>query len=914
MDMAERLDPLNPPKYCPTCKKNGVNSKVKKYKVQEGGENKRIIMCKNDQVSNEAMCIDYTSTLFLCFQCPWPFNVAKKEDATVNVDVVINAAGKKRKKEKVGGQQLLGDITNAETEEVAATLSPLQDKCKSPNNKKLKLNTSEGNGRLSSKIRDKEADIINYIQQQSVSLSAAPPAQQPEQQKVLDGVEAESDSEVFTAVPVAVRQPIRLPRHAANLLGSRSQQQKQVEKEAEQEEEEEEEGGEESDLECFASDTSLGGSDSELESLVSECSTMSAVSENSSSCGGGLVGGGEAGAGKRKRRGKKKKRKEKRKAHEGKCSKEQPRMSDLAVLAQPNRQEVQEREEVGKKETVVVVRSQEPEHALPPPTKVDLSSDISSDEYVQIPPPAPPPAPPARAVLLPAPTLDSRSASLPMSVSPTVSDMSVGCSRQSTRPAMSVSSAEPRSALSESDQEMPEPLANNPSGDTEQSSKMSNQSALAKESVYTPGLKLPAVSPPTPAPASPVAERAEVPAAEHVHVDEPAETGAAVSDMSLFSPPRERRPEPFKSPLTKTKSSPRPVSHPSNTDSAPDLSPKYLSLPNLLSPMPATPKSVYDDQDSGGQDGETGKDIRSNSAGKSKTLESVISSINKSYEDRWRRPSEKAAPALPDGPYPRRRGRKAAARRFGQETSSEEERDPAPAPAPAMRPPDTPPKRGRGRPPKNKPVVISSAGSSGEEGEVGRAGRAAAILEQVPNLSVGSKVVNIVSQTAPVPPTPPPVAKVIRLVNGKSLPRGVVPCAPPPGAKLVPTAPPSDAKLVPSPSPAPAPPAAKKSVFDVDETEDLLSRVQRNLEDQNAADAVLDVAVVPPDEKADMKELTAIKPVRTFSRKPKPDLAVTALPSLSNKAAANHRMFLNHLKLIRGISGLSVHCHWPGHV
>ena len=37
----------------------------------------------------------------------------------MNVDVVTSAAGKKRKKEKLGGQQLLGDITNAETEEVA---------------------------------------------------------------------------------------------------------------------------------------------------------------------------------------------------------------------------------------------------------------------------------------------------------------------------------------------------------------------------------------------------------------------------------------------------------------------------------------------------------------------------------------------------------------------------------------------------------------------------------------------------------------------------------------------------------------------------------------------------------------------------------------------------------------------------
>ena len=82
---------------------------------------------------------------------------------------------------------------------------------------------------------------------------------------------------------------------------------------------------EDSDLECCLSD--VDASDSELESLASECSTMSAVSENSSVGTGGDTEGGD-GVGKKKRRGEKKDR---RKAHDGKCSKDQHRMSDLSL-------------------------------------------------------------------------------------------------------------------------------------------------------------------------------------------------------------------------------------------------------------------------------------------------------------------------------------------------------------------------------------------------------------------------------------------------------------------------------------------------------------------------------------------------------------------------------------------------------
>ena len=92
------------------------------------------------------------------------------------------------------------------------------------------------------------------------------------------------------------------------------------------------------------------GSDSELESLVSECSSMSTISECST---GGkffippkkksfkknllnlfLIDG--KGAGKIKKRGKKKKRKDRRKQHNNTCSKEMNRGSDIAAVFVPS--------------------------------------------------------------------------------------------------------------------------------------------------------------------------------------------------------------------------------------------------------------------------------------------------------------------------------------------------------------------------------------------------------------------------------------------------------------------------------------------------------------------------------------------------------------------------------------------------
>ena len=41
IDIDLKLDPLNPPKFCPQCKRNGMNTRVKKYKVDPTKPNER---------------------------------------------------------------------------------------------------------------------------------------------------------------------------------------------------------------------------------------------------------------------------------------------------------------------------------------------------------------------------------------------------------------------------------------------------------------------------------------------------------------------------------------------------------------------------------------------------------------------------------------------------------------------------------------------------------------------------------------------------------------------------------------------------------------------------------------------------------------------------------------------------------
>ena len=60
------LNPLLPPKYCPQCVRVGLQSRVKKFKVDPASQD-LVIMCKNDK-------------------CPWPFSVKTLKEVTVQDD------------------------------------------------------------------------------------------------------------------------------------------------------------------------------------------------------------------------------------------------------------------------------------------------------------------------------------------------------------------------------------------------------------------------------------------------------------------------------------------------------------------------------------------------------------------------------------------------------------------------------------------------------------------------------------------------------------------------------------------------------------------------------------------------------------------------------------------------------------
>ena len=231
----------------------------------------------------------------LLFQCPWPLNANTVEEVKIKDDLNSSSAssttsGKKRKKEKCrpserdSSSTLLGDSLTENLDKLDSILdSP--DKCKSPNSKKLKLTNgdaqkenslvilpdekcSSGEGRPLGKAKrlgSKEKDIINYL---NVNFNNSPkptndedgdvPAKElrvEDANKEVEGGEdedkagADKDSLFFKAIPVAVRQPIKLPKHASNILSSRH-----VSSEAadggERSKLEDEDDLEDSDLEC----------------------------------------------------------------------------------------------------------------------------------------------------------------------------------------------------------------------------------------------------------------------------------------------------------------------------------------------------------------------------------------------------------------------------------------------------------------------------------------------------------------------------------------------------------------------------------------------------------------------------------------------------------------------------------------
>ena len=231
----------------------------------------------------------------LLFQCPWPLNANTVEEVKIKDDLNSSSAssktsGKKRKKEKCkavegdSSSTLLGDSLSENLDKLDSILdSP--DKCKSPNSKKLKLAngdaqkenssvivpdekcSSSSEGRTLGKTKrlgSKEKDIINYL---NVNFNNSPnptnnedadvpakeqrveDANRKEGGKDEDKADADKDSLFFKAIPVAVRQPIKLPKHASNILSSRH-----VTSEAadggERSKLEDEDDLEDSDLEC----------------------------------------------------------------------------------------------------------------------------------------------------------------------------------------------------------------------------------------------------------------------------------------------------------------------------------------------------------------------------------------------------------------------------------------------------------------------------------------------------------------------------------------------------------------------------------------------------------------------------------------------------------------------------------------
>ena len=232
-------------------------------------------------------------------------------------------------------------------------------------------------------------------------------------------------------------------------------------------------------------------------------------------------------------------------------------------------------------------------------------------------------------------------------------------------------------------------------------------------------------------------------------------------------PPSSEEESVFKQPLAA--SSPgRPVSLPSSslpsTFSKLSSSPQHSSLENLSSLAEPVNTTVNPVPPSISPTTAT-KTVAK--APKSKGLDSILNSLATKGEEVSAVKVPEKAPALPPGPYPRRRGRKSAGAQSSARFNAAEEEgkvgqskaEPAVTSQPAA---DTPTKRGRGRgrPPKPKPSPDKPP----------QPPPAAAVLSQE------------APSSTPTPSAPPTSAgKVV-----KQLPPGCVPCpAPPPGTKVI---------------------------------------------------------------------------------------------------------------------------------
>ena len=849
-------------------------------------------------------------------QCPWPLNSNTEEEIRIHDDPnstsSSSTSGKKRKKEKYKEKEnCLGDSLSENLEKLDSLVE--SDKCKSPNSKKLKLTksdpcepvliakeskksidkivnaddnscSSESEGKSSSKSKrlgSKEKDILNYINE-NFHHSPKPvltvgEVVEEELDSTVDIKEnpiVEKDEFQFKAIPVAVRAPIKLPRHASNILSSHLDSEKGEDGEQAKRDEEDEAG--DSDLECsLMSDPDE--SDSELESLVSECSTMTAASEASS------LGDMGEGAGKRKRRGKKKKRKDRRKHHAGKCSKEQHRQSDLAMLITEDTEEGEAKTEpatdISPSETADTKKKEENEEesvVIVNKAGICETDNVQREDILVVEKVEPVLSAMSTSSSASGPPVSSMSVSS-SKVTPAASSMSLESDSEEKKvTGMSVTPdtklQEPITASSDthqpiSAQQPPDIVVRSPESDDEEMADLTKFQMKWKSfadplspmspsgSVTSVGEDQDLVDSDAPLTLKTHPTKKRTQEAENKNNIVSAPSSCSKDDSAVFKQPQV------------TPSPCRPVSLPSASSDSPSskmTSSKHPSLPNISN------KQVSSQETSAAK------------INKSKGLDSILNNLTKKNEEGPEAskevPKHKAQP-LPDGPYPRRRGRKSAAKKFSLSSDSDaSDRDSlsvssasstcaTPTKQSSEEPPTaTPPRRGRGRPPKNKDPPKP-------------------IEKPLPSPVAASSPV-VTRKLTPVSVVPPSAnGKVMKLVPCAP-PSSLVPCAPPPGLRLVPCKPPrhlankKKAPVTPGSSQVPtvmngtssSSKAGPSSLFDIDESDDLVGKVQKALEKQNENNGPR-VENPPTSDDAEVAEdppLTKLsKPSKTFARVPK---------------------------------------------
>jgi len=708
-----KLDPLNPPKYCPHCAKSGLKTKVKKFKLDPNKDD-LTIMCKNPE-------------------CPWPFSVVEEpKDATVKEELVKGKSKKRqghesssdleasrpsdgrsplKKKAKLDLSKLREVDANPKEQEVSRKIEV--DRCNEDldpealdyepeaekgvvncneineevacgsddtkadesyhraalkdhkavmkdaepkegrikNGKNCELNKSEATSNDEKKVENQtEPEKAMLIEEnkgigENYGLNSTSVSKEDECTKLDDKSDAIDSKEVcgrvedlknlesttvnekeareaaikaaeesnkdlfnFTRIPVKVREPLKLPRHAADMFSSGRPISP-------------------SDLDfspdspippqsppCALSDVSE--SDSELESLASECSTMTAVSELSM---GDEDVGGDA-TGKIKKRGMKKKRKDRRRQHGGKCSKEQPRSSDLAIMTKVAAEDAKESKIKDGRVELVEARGKIVEIVeLKVGTEKELSleqNNLTNSGVKSLALKEPLPMPMEVEIVTRSATSSSMSIGLPCNDPP--------ASQQSIFEPESESSFEPQPMSTEpssKDTPLPLPVAMSvspqlePAGQTDAPDMKSDEEEGLQDFVVKDVDKvLPdELQKSTRGEKSRQGIRVLLPKGENeLDTEEDGLESTEVESLNCKKGVQEEEEALFKSPMRPSISSPArtvatfaPPESPTGSQSLGNLSPASLpspgytprafSIPSLLSPMPATPRGADED-------------------------------------------------------------------------------------------------------------------------------------------------------------------------------------------------------------------------------------------------------------------------------------------------------------------------------